>query len=449
MPGAPDESSRLNEEDLAARFARLAGTGPIALAVSGGSDSAALMHVAAHWRTRHPQPAPPLTVLTVDHQLRAASAGEAEQVAEEARALGLKHETLVWRGNKPKAGMAARAREARYDLMIRWCEDNGAERLCVAHTLDDQAETLIMRLARGSGVDGLSAMAPETTPGAVVLARPFLDVSRAQLRAYLTELGRTWIDDPTNEDGNFERVRVREALEVLGGLGVSPHQIATSANRLQRARKALDHMTVEAMKRHVAAHPAGFCTLAADLLIGEPDDIVVRVLNRTLMAVGGLTYPPRQSAAEDLVERLRQGGAQVHTLAGCRVALKGQSMEIAREPGRMPRDPMSLAGGQKVLWDGRFQVSYSTRDGDLCAQEAISVRPLRRDGWDMVKQHDQTISRNLREGFVSFWREDELLAVPHLGYVGANVDPTASFSAEFCNYSLLEGARKLPAFERP
>ena len=449
MPGAADESRRLNEDDLAARFARLAGTGPIALGVSGGSDSAALMYVAAHWWAVHSQPAPPVTVLTVDHRLRAASAGEAELVGEQARALGLRHETLVWQGEKPSAGLAARAREARYGLMTRWCEDNGAERLCVAHTLDDQAETVIMRLARGSGVDGLSAMAPETALGGVVLARPFLDVSRAQLRTYLTTLGKTWIDDPTNQDDAFERVRVREALEVLDGLGVPARQIATSANRLQRARKALDGMAVDAMERHVAVHPAGFCTLAVDLLTAEPDDIVVRVLNRTLMAVGGLVYPPRQSAVEDLAARLRQGEAQAHTLAGCRIALNGQSMEIARESGRMPSEPMSLSVGQKALWDGRFQVSYATRDSDSSDQDAIWVRPLRRDGWDMVKQHGHTFSRSQREGLVSFWREDELLAVPHLGYVGANVGPETVFLAEFCGFSLLDGARKLPELEGP
>lgn len=449
MPGAADDGCRLTEEDLVARFARRAGTGPIALGVSGGSDSAALMYVAARWRTDQPQPAPPLTVLTVDHQLRAASAAEADCVCEQARALGLAHETLVWRESKPKAGLAARARNARYDLMTRWCADHGAERLHVGHTLNDQAETLIMRLARGSGVDGLSAMAPETTIGGVVLARPFLDVSRAQLRDYLTGLGKIWIDDPTNKDDTFERVRVREALELLSGLGVSPHHIATSARRLQRARSALDGMTVEAMKRHVAVHPAGFCRLAADLLTGEPDDTVIRVLNRTLMAVGGSVYPPRQSAVEDLVERLRVNDDQAHTLAGCRVARAGQSMEIAREPGRMPSEPMPLSEGQKLLWDGRFEVSYRGEGCNSGRCGPISVRPLSRDGWDMVKQHDHTFSRSLREGLASFWRGDELIAVPHLEFIAASVDPAMEFSAEFCNFSLLDGARVLKGFELP
>ncbi len=449
MPGAADASSRLGEDDLIARFARLAGAGPIALGVSGGSDSAALMRVAAQWRSQNSNGAPAVTILTVDHQLRAASAEEAETVRHRANALGLQHETLVWQGSKPDSGLAAAARDARYDLMTQWCVDNGVQRLLVGHTLDDQAETVLMRLARGSGVDGLSAMSPETALRGVVLVRPFLDVSRAQLQSYLTALGETWIDDPTNADHAFERVRVRKALEVLDELGVPARQIATSARRLQRARRALEVKTAAAMERHVAVHPAGYCVVAAELVTDEPDDIVLRVLNKSLMAVGGLSYPPRQSGVEDLCERLHRGSVQTRTLAGCRISLQGEMIEIAREPGRMPKEPMSLGEGQRVLWDGRFQVSYSAAGRFGGDTDTVTVRPLRREGWDMMKHHDHTFSRDLREGLVSFWREGELLAVPHLAYIGENIDPGVNFSAEFCSFSLLDGARVLSNPDRP
>lgn len=443
MPGAADASDRLAEGDLVERFARLAGSGPIALGVSGGSDSAALMYIAACWRTAGAPATPPITVLTVDHQLRQASAAEAQTVRQQAHALGLRHETLVWHGNKPQSGVAAGSREARYDLMTRWCVAHDVGRLYVAHTLDDQAETLIMRLARGSGVDGLSAMAPETVLNGVVLARPFLDVSRAQLQNHLSATERSWIDDPTNMDEAFERVRVRKALGVLDGIGVTARQIATSARRLQRARQTLETNTTAAMERHVMVHPAGYCMIAGDLVASETEDIVLRVLNKCLRAVGGLTYPPRQMAVEDLCAHLDVGGRQTHTLAGCLVSVQGQNVLIAREPGRMPAEPLPLNAGQEALWDGRFQVSYRAADRNADSEMAVTVRPLRRQGWDMMKQPDCIFSRVLRDGLVSFWRGDELLAVPHLAYFGDGVQERADFSAEFCNFSLLSGARVL------
>jgi tRNA(Ile)-lysidine synthase len=441
VPAAADSKRSPNSDELAARIARLAGTGPVALAVSGGSDSAALLQVAADWASGSDGATPAITVLTVDHGLRQASAGEAETVRREARALGLAHETLVWHGDKPDSGLAASARTARYDLMTRWCTAHGVQRLLVAHTQDDQAETLVMRLARGSGVDGLSAMAPETLINGIAVVRPFLDVSRAQLRRYLEELGKSWIDDPTNEDENFERVRIRKALAELDTLGVSAQRIALSARRLQRARRALEGVTGDAVRRHVKAHEAGYCTVAAGLIAGESEDVVVRVLANCLTAVGGAPYPPRQAALEDLCRWLEEGGSQRHTLGGCRISLQSGEIEVVREAGRMSAAPLILRAGEVVLWDGRFRVGYEAGRHDNGGGEAITVQPLLREGCDRVKSLRHTLPARLREGLVSFWRNDHLLAVPHLAFRDPEAEPELRFTAEFCNFSLLEGGR--------
>src|SRR5262249_43907706 len=151
----------------------------------------------------------------------------------------------------------AKAREMRYGLLTAWCQSQGATVLVTAHTLDDQAETFLMRLARGSGIRGLAAMrADEAGPG--LLARPPPRGHRAELRATLVAAGHSWIDDPSNEDARFERVRLRRAAPVLRELGLSPEALARSAMRLERALIPLQGMARDFMARHVEVRPEGF-----------------------------------------------------------------------------------------------------------------------------------------------------------------------------------------------
>ena len=215
MPGADQAAIAVSEAEAGRLFSPLLSYDHLALAVSGGSDSVALMVLAARW-VQSQADAPNVTVLTVDHGLRPASAEEAAQVGRWARALGLDHAILGWRGAKPSSGLQAAAREARYALMSDWCLEHGAAAIVTAHTANDQAETVMMRLARGSGVDGLAGMMRETLAPWPVL-RPLLGVTRARLRAVLTAAGHDWIDDPSNDDTAFERIRMRQALDALFG----------------------------------------------------------------------------------------------------------------------------------------------------------------------------------------------------------------------------------------
>ncbi|MCP5412979.1 MAG: tRNA lysidine(34) synthetase TilS [Alphaproteobacteria bacterium] len=192
--------------------------------MSGGGDSLALMHLAASHAAAAKSPAP--IMLTVDHGLRKGSAGDARKVAGWAKALGLKAHVLTWRGDKPKRGIEAAAREARYRLMGAWMVKQGAAALCVGHTQDDQAETFLLRLARGSGVDGLSAMGalsrwPVAGFAGLAVVRPLLDRSRAELRAYLAAAGQDWLDDPMNDDPAFDRVRLRALAPALAEAGLT------------------------------------------------------------------------------------------------------------------------------------------------------------------------------------------------------------------------------------
>ena len=423
-------------EEWSRQLDELAAREPVAIGVSGGSDSLALMHVAAHWAGRRVL----VTVVTVDHGLREGSDREAETVARKAARLGLDHVTLRWEGPKPTQGLAERAREARYGLMTGWCAGNGVGQLLVAHTLDDQAETLLMRLARGSGVDGLSAMAPATMRDGITLIRPLLGVARADLRTCLAAIGEDWIDDPTNEDSGYERIRIRQASAMLGELGLTTEKLAQSTRRLQRARSALDEMTDTAMGRYVEAYPEGYCRISVEAL-SEPEEVVLRVFSRCLSAVGGLAYPPRQSALESLCQRLRSEAASAATLGGCQVRVNGPQICVVREAGRMPCEPMPLNAGERRIWDGRFRVSYGTDECGDAPAGPVDVRPLTGPGWEQVRHHGHDCPAFLRDGLVSFWREDVVLAVPHLNYRNESTHESARFSADFSNFPLLRGAR--------
>ena len=226
--------------------------GPLAVAVSGGGDSLALMHLLSAFAKAHKLKSP--IVLTVDHGLRKTSGKEARQVAAWAKKAGLAAHVLSWRGAKPKSGVEAAAREARYRLMGDWLAKHKIAALYVGHTIDDQAETFLLRLARGSGLDGLAAMrarAPWPVPGFPLLSveRPLLGITRGDLRVYLTALGQAWQDDPMNEDAAFDRVKIRKARGALADLGLTPSRIAAAATHLARARAALETVTEAVLAR--------------------------------------------------------------------------------------------------------------------------------------------------------------------------------------------------------
>jgi tRNA(Ile)-lysidine synthase len=330
VAGAERANGSLEQQETDLLFAELKSFDHLALAVSGGCDSVALMVLAAAWRKRQAD-APRLSVLTVDHGLREASAGEARQVAGWARELGLAHATLRWQGDKPATGVQDAAREARYSVMSNWCRAHGAEAIVTAHTRDDQAETVLMRLARGSGVDGLSGMAGASeSPWRVV--RPLLDVPRARLRAHLRAAGRAWIEDPSNENIAFERIRVRKALE-RHALGLDGNAVAVSARRLARARAALVQFTDELAESAVWRDENG--RLLIDLVRYQcaPEELQVRLLQGLILQVGGQDFV-RMAAIERLAAWIKAGTGRARTLGGCRVSRRKRSLLVAPEPGR-------------------------------------------------------------------------------------------------------------------
>lgn len=323
---------------------------PGAVAVSGGGDSVALMHLLASWAKRSGLPAP--VVLTVDHGLRSDSSADARKVARWARALGLKTQVLRWTGARPKADIEAEAREARYRLMGAWLRKQRISALYVAHSEDDQAETFLLRLMRGSGLDGLAAMRPVagyplSAYRELRVIRPLLAIDRASLRGHLEGLGQDWLEDPMNGEERFARVRLRNVMPHLHAAGVTRARIAAAAAHLTRAREALDTVTAAVLVR--CAHPMadGF-QIDSVALTAAPREVGLRALSQILMQVSEQAYRPRFERLERLYDRLAAGqlggGATLH---GCRIApipakrgvFGAGTLAIARETRRRATVP--------------------------------------------------------------------------------------------------------------
>ncbi|MCG6207112.1 tRNA lysidine(34) synthetase TilS [Rhodopseudomonas sp. HC1] len=336
------DEGTISARDASRLFANWKAAPGIVLAVSGGPDSVALMWLAARWR-RSLKRGPTLSVVTVDHGLRPAAAREARTVKQLAHSLDLPHRTLRWTGDKPASGLPAAAREARYRLLTRAAKALGASHIMTAHTRDDQAETVLMRLARGSGIAGLAAMARETPRDGVVLARPLLDVPKQRLIATLARAGLDFATDPSNSDPRFTRPRLRELLPLLAAEGCDAHSLARFAARAARADQALELLT-DGAEQYLSVRSAGHLVQGYDAkaFCGLAAEIRVRLLLRFLGRVG-YEGRPELGKVEALAEALRSAAearadrGQIklkQTLAGAVITLTADRLLITPAPPR-------------------------------------------------------------------------------------------------------------------
>lgn len=458
-PEPMSQDTPITDDELPGLFANLDGM-PLALAVSGGADSMALMHLVARWaglghvqakwdesrgggghvidrvplelgeqrppwygsagslddlrRTGGP---PQVVVLTVDHGLRPAAADEAAFVAREAESLGLPCQILHWSGDKPPTVSQATSREARRNLLVdairaesdwfdRLRHPQGSQfrwrprTLMMAHHQEDQAETVLMRLARGSGLDGLcgirrrDVVTRNATPlrpqsYSVELLRPLLAMPKSRLIATLRARDVRWIEDPSNTDERFERVRLRNALVSLAGLGITADKIALSARRLSDAESPLRSIIEDWVK----PHPLNDQWLYAEIEIGGPMFAGAyfgsRTLRQLLCSYGGDAREPELAQLEALYhlacseeQRMARGGL---TLGGCRIEFRGDRgsmLRVYRESGdeRLPVVP--IVPGGWIDWDGtRFCVK-----GHGSAPSGAVVRSLGIKGWADLKR---------------------------------------------------------------
>ena len=337
-----------NEAD--ALFSGLEKLRGLILAVSGGPDSTALLVLAARWAKRRNR-APKLLAVTIDHALRAEAAREAIAVKRLARRLGVSHRTMRWRGGKPKSGLQEAARIARYRLLAQVAAAAGYTHILTAHTLDDQAETVLFRLARGSGLVGLGGMAyasplPVGGETRAFVVRPLLHLPKARLVATLRAAGIAYSDDPSNQNPRFTRARLRTLMPRLALEGLDARGFARLAARMRRADATIE-IAVEAASDSLAPRPwraGGPVAFEAAPFASLPAEVGLRLLGRAIAHTGG-EGPVELAKLESLYDTMRQAGSRLRrTLAGAMITFDRERLVVERAPARRVWSGQSVSG---------------------------------------------------------------------------------------------------------
>jgi tRNA(Ile)-lysidine synthase len=335
--GAP--AAAVDPLELARLLRPLEAADKLVLAVSGGPDSVALMHLMAQWRLTRAQPS--IVVATVDHRLRDGSAAEAAAVSRWAGELGFDHQILFWQGEKPKSRLQEAAREARYHLLTGFARDIEATHLVTAHTLDDQAETILFRLANGSGPLGLIGMRPIVMRAGVAVVRPLLGVTKTWLMGLARSGDWPFFEDPSNHDPRFARTRWRALMPMLAKEGLTERRLVKLSGRIADMATALEQL---AGQIHAAALIEASPTrrlYGLSTIIQQPGAIVTQVLALAVQELnGGYTgrFGPRLERLEALAERLRRAHHEDcrfrQTLAGVTISLESGRLSLVPEPAR-------------------------------------------------------------------------------------------------------------------
>jgi len=374
--------------------------GRMGVAVSGGSDSIALMHL-LHEIAR--QERIELHVVTVDHRLRPEAAAEAQAVAVQAAALGIAHSILKWDGWDGSGNLQDRARDGRYQLLTDWAVRTGIEAVAIGHTADDQAETVLMRLGRAAGVTGLSAMSYTRPLNGIAILRPMLSITRRRLRDYLKSRDIGWIDDPSNQDARFDRIKARQALSQLEDLGITSETLSRVAENLAQARDALARYTQETAGR-IVTEDNGDLLIDSHAFACVPEEIARRLVVGCIHWIAGSGYPPRQGSVDIAMAAIRE---RKHiTIGGCILLSEGEKARFCREMAAV----QDLRASPGACWDNRWILSGT---GPATAE----VRALGENGLQQLTDWRQTgRPRAALLPTPAIWNDGELLAAPLAGF---------------------------------
>lgn len=368
--------------------------GKIGVAVSGGGDSLALMYLLADLCE---QADVELEVVTVDHGLRTDSAIEAKQVFEMCRAAGLQHATARWTGWTGNGNLQDSARAARYRLIAEWAKRREVAFVCLGHTQDDVAETFVMRLARQSGVDGLSIMADVFEREGVEFRRPLLNTSRKDLRKFLRQRDIGWIDDPSNDNEDFQRVRVRKSLDALEAQGITAQVLANVALNMRVARDALQLQTHKVAKAGVTEQ-TGDLLIDRDVFLGAPEEIQRRILQSAVRWVSGGYYVPRRNGVVELIAAISAG--RNFALGGCLATVRKTQIRMSREYRAVRTLVEFSPSWDRWSLDGPWQVG-------------MRVAALGEPGLSELENwRDSVLPRKSLMSSPAVWKDEQLIAAP-------------------------------------
>ena len=389
---------------------------PIALAVSGGPDSTAMMQIAALSKKLKNSN---VTVIVVDHGLREESKDEANIVCQNAKLLGFKYKILKWDGVKPKTRIQEIARKTRYKLMTSWCKKKGIEKLFLAHHLDDQVETFLMRLGKGSGVDGLAVMNYVTEISSLKLVRPFLEIPKTRFIKILSITNLEWISDPSNFNSDYKRSRIRKILPILSKEGINSKQIGLVIKRMRSAKDALNTQTNILLKKYLSNVDNVAYFLNKELLKDVKEkEILIRVLEKIFMNISGSIYPPRRNKLENILSWiLKNNNIKAKTLTGVVVRKRKSELIFYREPDDCYKSvnirPLT---SRYSCWDDRFFLKANkSNDLQIRALGDVGITILKEEKI-LKRQGFQNVPLSAWKTVPGVWSKKRLISVPTLGY---------------------------------
>lgn len=404
---------------FADQMAQLApGAQRIGVAVSGGGDSMALLQLAHVWGS-----ARDVTILaaTVDHGLRPEAVEEQAVVAALCARLRVAHQVLRWTGWDGQGNLQAAAREARLGLLASWARAEALDAVCLGHTEDDQAETVLLRLMRGSGVDGLAAMSARRAGQGTLWLRPLLEKRRETLRAHLRAEGVAWCEDPSNADARFDRVRMRRAIDTLD---LDTGRLAQTARAMARAQEALGLRAADEVRAGHVRFEWGDVLLDRARLDALDAETRLRLLAEAVRWVSGAPYRPRLSSLETTWARLAKGAAP---LQGCLFTPERGRIRVSRELAAVAAEVAPLG----ALWDGRWRISLRAPAPDATTLE---LRVLGAEGVAQVGRPETGPPFASLCASVAVWDRDRVLAVPRLNWglstrIDTQPDPSSFISS--------------------
>jgi len=402
-PISATEFAQLLEKSLSPHFS--SHSPKVAVAVSGGPDSMALAFCVQRWSSS-------TFAFIVDHGLRAESAAEARQVKDRLEKMGVQTEILHWHHDPVKGRLHEQAREARYSLLLEACRRHGIGSLFVAHHREDQAETILMRVAKGSGIEGMAGMASHVVRQGINILRPFLSLPKERLVATCVAAEIAFVTDPSNSSEKFARGRLRKIMPLLTAEGLSVENLLLLGARAKEASEAIDFYTKAFLERGAKIEIGGNLSVARASLCALPRFVALRALTLCLRFIHEGGYPPEPASLSTLLDNIADKTAETtRTFYGCIVSWGNEKLSILREPSAATQT-LSLSGGQTLLWDKRWLVS-AQRD----VTQTYSLRALGNPTHEVLDRLAPKLRHLVPQGRVraslpALWMGESLEAIP-------------------------------------
>ncbi len=399
--------------------------GDIGLAVSGGSDSLALLFLAADWAGRNSRR---LEAVTIDHGLRSASKSECEYVSKVATELLIEHTTLTWL-EKPAGNLQKLARDARHRLFASWAKERNLSVVLLGHTLEDNAETILMRLSRGSGVDGLTGMSQSKNIKSLEIFRPLLKMSRLELRNYLSARSVSWIDEPSNFDMRYQRVKIRKLLPTLATFGLTTNKLNAFGEHMARAKLALDLEVLRFAKKNVQQKSWGDLVIEQEAFRFLSSEYQVRLLSAALRWTSGNEYRPRFNSLRRLLSQIKsETTMRGSSLMGCVIKCNGTKIVITRELSAVPNS--KIITQSRFLWDNKWILKV-----DDCKINRAAVGPLGKEGLSQLeKVNYMNIPTHALQSSVALFENGLVQCVPVLSYGSGLISEVDGGPESFFNF---------------